>query len=485
MICAQNTYANGSQAVSITASSFLVDPTGKASIDEVLVSFQKGQFENTFKKPINFSIMDSVVWFTCQINTTKEAKYISPGNESTAWEVSLYVKNSEGQFIRFASYDHLKGKFQNGVLPFRTVALELPNNYDGTIFLRIAGRRHKNYALKIGNLSSMTNYLIQKEMIPIGFIAIMLCIFIYNVFLLVSTKDLIFIPYLLYVLFISYAIPFHGGYVLFSTKWMWQGMPFYTLWTSMGYLTGAAFAILYLDLKSIAPKFTYWIVFLTSILVVFIPFFDFTALYEFGTISKILSLTSFIFYISLWCAGIYAWVKGQQNARFYVVGWLFALSSMILFILSVNGFIEYTNFVEQSFFYGFAIETVLFAFAIGGRMNMLKLEKRALEVEHIKYITEQNRLLAKQSFMNSHLLRAPLSRILGLIGLLKAPVSKEENDQYVSLVEDSTVEMDGIAKKMSAMLEEEGYLDEYQEDFEEVKQSIYHDLNKEKDNSRP
>lgn len=426
--------------------------------------------------------MDSVVWFSCSINTLKEAKYISPGNESTAWEVELYAQSESGQFVRQLSYDHLNGQFQKGVLPFRTLGLALPQNYEGQIFLRIAGRRHKNYALKVGNLTTMTSYLIQKQIIPVAFMAIMLCIFVYNMFLLISTRDLVFIPYLLYVLFISYAIPFHGGYVLFSAKWMWQGMPFYTLWTSIGYLTGAFFAIYYLDLKKISPNFFFWIVFLSTILIVAIPFMDATGLLLFGTISTILSITSFLFYLSLWGAGIYAWVKGQQNARFYVIGWLFALSSMILFILSVNGLIAYTNFVEQSFYYGFAVEAVLFAFAIGGRMKTLQREKIALEVEHINYITEQNRLLAKQSFMNSHLLRAPLSRILGLVNLLKAPLSKKENEKYVSLVEDSTIEMDDIAKKMSAMLEEEGYLDEYQEDFEEVKQSIYKDLNKGKRN---
>ncbi len=467
--------------MSITESYYLVDPTGKATIIEVTSSFQKGHFQNTFKKPINFSIMDSVVWFSCYVNTIQEDKYISPGNESTAWEVELYAQSESGRFERQLSYDHLEGQNQEGVLPFRTLGLALPQNYDGQILLRIAGRRHKNYALKVGNLTSMTSYLIQKQMIPIAFMAIMLCIFVYNLFLLISTRDLVFIPYLLYVLFISFAIPFHGGYVLFSAKWMWQGMPFYTLWTSIGYLTAAFFTIYYLDLRRTSVRFFYLIVFLSSILVVVIPILDATSMLLFGTISIILSITSFLFYLSLWAAGIYAWVRGQQNARFYVIGWLFALSSMILFILSVNGLIAYTNFVEQSFYYGFAVEAVLFAFAIGGRMKILQLEKIALEVEHVNYITEQNRLLAKQSFMNSHLLRAPLSRILGLINLLKSPLSKKENERYVSLVEDSTIEMDDISKRISAMLEEGGYLDEYQEDFEEVKQSIYKELKRKKE----
>lgn len=460
--------------------SYWIDEDGQANVQQA-----SGVLENSFFKAndsdhVNFAITDSVVWLAFNIQPEKTIQYLSPGNESTIWQAALYTKDSLGKYRRLSSYDHLKATSE--YLPFRTLGIPLSNTGTGDYLLRLSARRHRNYILKTGGLSEMTSYLIQKEIIPVAFIAFMLCIFIYNIFLFVSTKDRVFIPYLVYVLFILFAVPFHGGYVLFSTAWMWQGVPFYTVWTSIGYLSGGLFALLYLDLGRTAPRFAKIIIFLMLILVIVVPVLDASLMVPIGTMAKIVSIASLLFNLNLWGASVYVWIKGLANAQFYATGWLFAISSMVLFILSTNGVIPYNSFVEQSFYYGFAIEAVLFAFALGDRMNVLKKEKRALEVEHVNYITEQNRLLAKQSFMNSHLLRAPLSRIMGLTNLLKYTNSREENDHFVDLVEQSTVEMDDIAKKMSAMLEEHGYLDEYQEDFEEVKQSIYRDLKKGKGN---
>lgn len=463
--------------------SYWIDKSGNANIDEVAQLLINPSFKSTNSDHVNFAIADSVVWLSFQIPAKDEIQYLSPGNESTVWQATLYGQDSLGTYQWISDYNHLDDKDPSAYLSFRALGLLLPANGTENYLLRISARRHRNYSLKTGNLSEMTSYLIQKEIIPVAFIAFMLCIFIYNIFLFVSTKDFIFIPYLVYVLFIMFAVPFHGGYVLFSTKWMWQGVPFYTVWTSIGYLSGGLFALIYLDLWKTAPRFAKVIIALMIVLVVIVPILDASLLVPIGTMAQIVSIASLLFNLNLWGASVYVWIKGLANARFYATGWLFAISSMVLFILSTNGVIPYNTFIEQSFYYGFAIEAVLFAFALGDRMNVLKKEKRELEKAHVNYITEQNRLLAKQSFMNSHLLRAPLSRILGLVGLMKFPNSEEENAHFVDLIETSTKEMDSIAKKMSAMLEEEGYLDEYQEDFEEVKQSIYKELQSGSDQS--
>lgn len=469
---ATTSYAADTKLSTISKFAYHLDEKGSFTWQEAASLLQQQQFVSVSSDLINFPIQDSVVWFAFSVSP--QAQYLNIGNESTVWTATLYAKDSLAHYQPVVTYDHLKDAASSGLLPFRTLGIPLSGAQD--YLLRVSARRHRNYSLKTGDLSSMTSYLIQKEIIPVAFIAFMLCIFIYNIFLLVSTKDLIFIPYLIYVMFVAFAVPFHGGYVLYSKSWMWQGVPFYTVWTSIGYLSGAVFAIMYLDLRNTARHFAQWITFLTVMLVVVVPVLDASLMVPIGSMAKIVSITSLLFNLSLWGSAVYVWVNGLANAKFYVTGWLFAISAMVLFILSTNGIIPYTSFVEQSFYYGFAIEAVLFAFALGDRMNILKREKRALEKAHVSYITEQNRLLAKQSFMNSHMLRAPLSRIMGLTNLMKHPNTKEENDHFVSLIENSTTEMDDIAKRMSAMLEEHGYLDQYQEDFEEVKQSIYKDL---------
>lgn len=104
-----------------------------------------------------------------------------------------------------------------------------------------------------------------------------------------------------------------------------------------------------------------------------------------------------------------------------------------------------------------------------------------MEKTHLETTTEKNRLLAQQLFMNSHLLRAPLSRVLGLLGLLKTERTKAENEELLGHVEDATLEMDSMTRKMSAILEKEGYLDQYQDDFEEVNQTIHRGLENKKE----
>ncbi|PIB35736.1 hypothetical protein BFP72_10195 [Reichenbachiella sp. 5M10] len=456
-----------------------VDTTGTLTVQEAASHWHHQEFTLAPTDIINCAIKDSVIWLAFERCST-DIQYLSPGHESIVWRATLYALDSTGAYLPVHHYDHLQPDTRVPGLPYRTVAIPLPAHQQGSFLLRIAARRHRNYILKTGDLTQISSYLLHKESIPLLFIGFMLCIFIYNVFLLFSTRDLIFIPYLIYLLFVTYAVPFHNGYVLFSEEWMWQGNPFYTVWTSVGYLSGGWFAIIYLDLPKNAPRLRYWIILLMAVLVVIVPLLDASGWLHVGIMAMIVSTSSLLFNLSLWSAGVYVWIKGVSHAHYYVLGWLFAISGMVLFILSTNGIIPYNDFVEESFYYGFAIEAVLFAFAIGDRMNVLKKEKRALEVEYLDYTKEQNWLLAKQSFMNSHLLRAPLSRIMGLLNILQFANSREESQEYLKHIENSTTEMDYVAKRMSAMLEKEGYLEKYEEEFNEVRDSIYHDLEKEK-----
>ncbi|UXP30908.1 hypothetical protein N6H18_11155 [Reichenbachiella agarivorans] len=461
----------------------LVDTTGVLTVDQVATLWENDHFQTLSNDIINCGIKDSVIWLGFK-HPSNALEYLSPGSESIVWRATLFAPDTVGQYQMTYHYDHLNPETRIAGFPYRTVAIPLPAHQSDYFLLRIAARRHRNYILKTGDLTQITNYLLHKESIPLAFIGFMLCIFIYNVFLLFSTRDIIFIPYLIYLLFVTYAVPFHNGYVLFSEEWMWQGNPFYTVWTSIGYLTGGWFAIIYLDLKKNAPQLRYWIMLLMTVLVVIVPLLDVSGWLHVGIMAVIVSVSSLLFNLSLWSAGVYIWIKGVSHAHYYVLGWLFAISGMVLFILSTNGIIPYNDFVEESFYYGFAIEAVLFAFAIGDRMNVLKKEKRALEVEYLDYTKEQNWLLAKQSFMNSHLLRAPLSRIIGLLNILHYSNSQEESNEYLKHIEDSTTEMDYVAKRMSAMLENEGYLDQYENEFNEVRKSIYQDLEEEKRGSK-
>jgi signal transduction histidine kinase len=70
-------------------------------------------------------------------------------------------------------------------------------------------------------------------------------------------------------------------------------------------------------------------------------------------------------------------------------------------------------------------------------------------------INKQLNLLVRYSSMNSHEVRAPLARILGLIEIVKLGNGLSEKDHIVEKLCESAEELDGVVKSMNRLLEKE------------------------------
>ena len=88
------------------------------------------------------------------------------------------------------------------------------------------------------------------------------------------------------------------------------------------------------------------------------------------------------------------------------------------------------------------------------------VKKRTQELE------AQNKQLTEYAFINSHLLRAPLSRILGLSQLISKEVTSVREQELVDALTRSTNEMDSIIRKISELLYEGNTLT--REDIQEI-----------------
>jgi hypothetical protein len=79
------------------------------------------------------------------------------------------------------------------------------------------------------------------------------------------------------------------------------------------------------------------------------------------------------------------------------------------------------------------------------------LEERVTERTH--ELEEQNRQLSEYAFINSHLLRAPLSSILGLIHVMHASDLSKKERELVGHLYDSGMKLDAIIHRISETLE--------------------------------
>lgn len=71
----------------------------------------------------------------------------------------------------------------------------------------------------------------------------------------------------------------------------------------------------------------------------------------------------------------------------------------------------------------------------------------------------QNRQLTEYAFINSHLLRGPLSRILGLINLINYSDIKAKETELIEHLKLSSEELDDVVKKITGMLNAPDFLD--------------------------
>lgn len=76
------------------------------------------------------------------------------------------------------------------------------------------------------------------------------------------------------------------------------------------------------------------------------------------------------------------------------------------------------------------------------------IERRTLE------LTVRNVQLSEYAFMNSHKVRGPLARILGLLALNKEDLNKGERDEVYLKMEEAAKELDAVVSDMNKKLNE-------------------------------
>lgn len=96
---------------------------------------------------------------------------------------------------------------------------------------------------------------------------------------------------------------------------------------------------------------------------------------------------------------------------------------------------------------------------ISTQSKSLAAYNRELEMmveDRMRDILSLNKKLMEYSFINSHRVRGPLARVLGLVHLMKMSIkNKNEYMDYLDKLEISAVEMDNIVREMTVVLNQE------------------------------
>lgn len=255
--------------------------------------------------------------------------------------------------------------------------------------------------IKVFTLDEIVREQQRQDLLYGIFLGLFIITLVYNLFLYLSTKDISYLHYLLYVLFIGlYAASYKGYASVFLLNFAPTISVKFTLLVAglAGFFAGI-FTIYFLGRENMSKKVFGFI--LST------PLF-----YIFGVFAVLLNLTigvyliqlgallaAFIFPVTSWKI----WKNGFKPARFYIIGWTILTTFVLIFLMKEVAILPLNFFTDNCIFIGASIEIAFLSFALADKINFIKenailerIEKEKAQAEALKFAEEKEMIMKSQ-----------------------------------------------------------------------------------------
>jgi signal transduction histidine kinase/DNA-binding response OmpR family regulator/HPt (histidine-containing phosphotransfer) domain-containing protein len=374
-------------------------------------------------------------------------------NQSEYSDFVLYPYNTLIEEMRFSIYS------QNGVQQVFS-GENYPTEYDFHYGNNITLNRGETHYI-IGFIESSYFYLSLnirvtpveafKDQVTLENLIVVLCLgiglslCIYNFLIYMAFKDL---SHLYYSLFTGSWVFYWTHFQLIFPRISGDSYPhLHWLGVALMIVFGIYFYSHFLKLKEFHPKLNKLSIYFARFVICCIPL----VMADPGTGFWLLTITSSIYVLLAFYAGIYSWRLGFRPARYFVLAYITLsvpnmLNNLITFDLLPP--ISITGYLLGLI--GFALESILLAFAMANKFSLINEENielnKGLEVKVDRRTSElavSNLKLkaaseAKSDFLAkmSHEIRTPMNAVIGLSRLtLKTDLDNEQEENIKSILE--------------------------------------------------
>ncbi|MCU0849559.1 MAG: SpoIIE family protein phosphatase [Spirochaetes bacterium] len=373
---------------------YLDDGSGRLTIEDVSAGRASLLFAPSEREIPSFGFTTDPIW----LRFTAE----NPGNTEREWylevgygqldSLELYVPDGSGGFSVRAAGDHrpyFDREYDHENFIFRLS--EKPGRH--TYFLRVQTGGSVNVPLYAWSLDRLTTRNYNSHIMLGIFYGILLIMLAYNLIIYFSSFDP---DYLIYVLFsmsfilVTLALNSVGFRFLWpDTLWMNDSIPFIM---PMADALLVLFTMSFLDTKLHTPRIHKVLIAVIALLVsdsMLCFFLPYSVTITIATQIQIAS-TALLLGISV----LYL-LKGYRSARFYFPGGIILIAGIILTSLKNSGQLPNNFITVWGYMFGFTVQLVLLSFALADKLNNLKKQYQALNVNLEKSIRARTLELEK------------------------------------------------------------------------------------------
>ena len=232
------------------------------------------------------------------------------------------------------------------------------------------------------------------------FTGLMIAMFLYNFVILLYTRNILYLYYIIYVLSVALAqLSIQGVYQnYFNVFGHWFNPYALPVSSALVGIMSPLFAYKFLKMNRTLPKLQYIIhsivVFYTlTLAVVFTGNFQFT--YNLLLIGGSLGAIA-LFVLPLI---IIFRVKDNRHAKFYLVSWSTFLIGVTVYSLRDFGVLPYNDLTNYTMPIGAALETILLSLALADQINSLKKEKEETQTQMFLEMRKNRDLIKNQNIL--------------------------------------------------------------------------------------
>jgi len=387
-------YTDGSKMLSLNHNLFVLeDSSSSYSFKEILDN--KKFKPSEFQVP-NLGVSKSTFWIKFSIcNKTKQDNLLLQLSYPLMDVADLYYPDSTG-------YSTIKAgdlrpftarKYQNQNFIYD---IKISQNEIKTFYIKIKGTEQVLVPLYLGTTETINEANTFTDILVGMYIGIILVMFIYNAFIFITVKDVNYLYYIIYILFIGLTQISLLGY---SSRLLWPD----NMWLSdhalyiVAALGSSAIAIFmksFLNMNFYTPKLVYGVYVIVGIYIMAII----AALTNNQSISyNIIDVNGIL--IAFFClfVAIRISMMGYLPARYFLIGWTVFLIGVFVFVFRSFGILPYNNFTNYTMPAGSALEVVLLSFALANKINVFKREKEESQAEALRVLRENEQIIKNQN----------------------------------------------------------------------------------------
>jgi len=378
---------------------YFEDVDGNITSKDIIGSDCQKKFKQSDKDIFARPATSSVFWFKFSVENKSDTDIWLEVGSTYAWYIDFYEKDSLGQLKLIAETGTMrpeKNKFYDYNL-FWLPLNEAGENSPKTYYLRISASLPLELPLHIGTIKSLTKNRDISNYLTAGFVGLIVIIFLYSLFIYISTKDHVYIWYLGYLLLMGISMPYANSHpfiqkleFLFFDKEWWNN--YFLVWHAPVYFFVGMFCIKYLNLKEKLPLIYRLILVEITLLSIIAPLLNISGIKLVVMINTFQAVV-LLLYLTCLITAYYLMFKGNKYARYYVLGWTFMIVNVFIFFATVNGYFPFSNFSRNALYVGVGLEVWMFSLALGDRINIIRKEKELAQAQYVELVESQNETL--------------------------------------------------------------------------------------------